>query len=393
MRLLILAAMSVAGASLVEAQATARLSGTPRTHPAEFTTVTGFRVLDDDRVVVSDIREQSLQLLDFRDGSAREVGRRGAGPGEWANPSTLFTMPGDSTLMEDPGNGRFLVILPDGRPGPTFRLTDESLASVAGLAGVDPTGRLFLLRTVPPANPGRGAAGTGVVEVYRHDRRSGRSERIAQYAEPAGEVSAARILPGGMLQLATNLPLAASDAVAAVPNGELAIIRANPYRVDRIGRDGALRQGQPAEAPRIRVTQAEKDAFVRGQVRPGGIIVSGGPNAAAAAGGARERPRTPQFTGDVESLFSPDMTWPEFKPPFVGRPVVGAPSGDLWVMRSRAHDDPHPVYDVFGSDGRVRMRVQLAPRSRVVGIGRTVVFVARTDEDDLVHLERYALPR
>lgn len=393
MRVIVAGILIAAGASALAAQPTTqRLAGAARTHPGEFTTVTGFRVLSDDRVIVSDIREQLLQLLDFRDGSARDIGRSGGGPGEWAHPSTLFAMPGDSTLMEDAGNGRFLVITPDGRAGPTFRLADEALASVAGLAGVDAAGRLFLLRTVPPANPGRGMASTGVVEVYRHDRRTGRSERIAEYAVPAGEVSAARMLPGGLMQMATNLPLAASDAVAALPNGDFAILRARPYRVDRIAADGRLREGPPAEASRIRVTQAEKDSFVRGQVRPGAILVSGGA-AAAAAGAARQRPRTPQFSGDVESLFSPDMTWPEYKPPFIGRPGVGAPSGDVWVLRSRAHDDPNPVYDVFGPDGRVRLRVQLAPRSRVVGIGRSVVFVARTDEDDLVHLERFPLPR
>jgi hypothetical protein len=55
-------------------------------------------------------------------------------------------MPGDSTIMEDALNGRFLLFTPDGRPGSTFRTTEGSPAAAASLVGVDPRGRLIMSR-------------------------------------------------------------------------------------------------------------------------------------------------------------------------------------------------------------------------------------------------------
>jgi hypothetical protein len=393
MRLLL--SLSLTCAVVANAQVpTRRLGPAEASFPEPFSAVTGFRVLRDGRAIIADSREQSLSLIDFASGEARPVGRKGAGPGEWGAPTTLYAMPGDSTLMSDFVNGRFLIILPDGRPGATFRLADENLGAVASLGGVDAQGNLFLERTRPPAQQGRGVGSTGIVDVYRYDRRSNTSSIVAQYATPAGEVSAARMLEGGMMQTSTNLPLAPRDATASVPGGEFIVVRAEPYRVDRIDVQGRVRNGSAAEPARVRVTTAEREAFVRSQIRPGAILVSGGggaPTPTTGSGGERARPQIPTFSGDVNSLFSPDMRWPEFKPAFGSRAVVAEPSGRVWVQRSRAHDDPIPVYDVFDASGRAAERVSLAARSRVIGFGDAVVYVARTDEDDLIYVERHRL--
>jgi hypothetical protein len=373
---------------------TRRLAAPEATFPEPFTTVSGLRALRDGRVLVADARDRVLALLDFRTGAMTSVGREGAGPGEWGSPGALHAMPGDSTLMNDFANGRMLIILPDGKVGPTFRVADEQLAAAAGLAGVDAAGRLFFERTRPSSATGPGAASSGVMEVYRHDRRTGRSEMLATYATPAGEVSAARILGGGMMQTSTNLPLAPRDVITMVPQGDFVIVRASPYRVDRIGADGRVREGPVAEGARIRVTTAEREAFVRGQIRPGGFIISGPAVSSGAGGaGAQPRPATPTFSGNIDDLMSPTMTWPDYKPPFLSNAARAAPDGRVWVLRSRAHDDPVPVYDVFDAAGRIVERVALRPRSRLVGFADGVVYVVRTDEDDLQHLERYRLPR
>lgn len=382
-------------ASVLAAQVpTRRLPAADATFPETFSTVTGFRVLADGRAIVSDVRDGVLQLLDFSSGEARNIGRKGSGPGEWGAPMQLFALPGDSTLLPDPENGRYLIILPDGRPGPTFRLADENLAVAGSVAGVDAQGRLYLTRTRPPAQPGPRSGSTGIVDVYRYDRRTGRAEVVAQAAAPSGEMSAARMLPGGLVQMSTNLPLAPRDATTGVPLGDFIIVRATPYRVDRMDAQGRVRQGPVADAPRIRVTDAEREAFVRSLIRPGNIVVSGGAGAGGdgvGASGERQRPRVPTFSGDIESLFSPDMRWPDYKPPFGSSAAIAAPDGRVWVQRSRAHDDPLPVYDVFDRDGRVVERVQLAARSRIIGFGAGSVFVMRTDDDELVHIERHPL--
>src|SRR5262245_36417207 len=64
-----------------------------------FTTVTSVRELRDGRVIVADSRDKTLQLIDLVKGSAAPVGRSGSGPAEWLNPTRLFALPGDTTMM------------------------------------------------------------------------------------------------------------------------------------------------------------------------------------------------------------------------------------------------------------------------------------------------------
>jgi hypothetical protein len=196
-----------------------------------------------------------------------------------------------------------------------------------------------------------------------------------------------------MLQTFTNLPLAARDVAAVTPAGDLALVRAEGYRVEWIGADGRRSVGAPAASSNVRVTQAEREAFVRSQVRPGTIVVSGGAQAAqSAAGRGGARARTPTFTGDVDALFSPDMIWPDVKPPFLANAAHAAADGSVWVLRTRAHDDPTPTFDVFDRTGRVTMRVALPDGTRLAGLGQSGVYVVRTDADDLQYLDRYAYP-
>lgn len=368
-----------------------RLTTPTATFPEPFTTITGLRALSDGRVIVSDTRDRTLQLLNLETGEARTIGRQGSGPGEYGTPMRLYALPGDSTLMPDPQNGRYFVVLPDGRPGPTFRLNDDQLSNAGAVVGVDARGRLILERARPPASRELMAGGPGISDILRHDRATGRTDTLGRLATVAGERSAARMLDGGMIQMSTNLPLAARDVVAVAPLGETALVRASPYRVDRVDDSGRLRSGAPAEAARIRVTQAEREAFVKAQVRPGSFVVSGGApqSAGGASGGGGAVPR---ISGSMDALFSPDMTWPDVKPPFLASAAMADWSGRVWVLRTRAHDDPIPTYDLFDRDGKVVMRVVLAAQARVVGFSRDAVFVAQSDEDDLQHLERHPLP-
>lgn len=353
-----------------------------------FTSITGLRELRDGRVIVADASERTLQLFDLRSGAARAIGREGSGPGEWRVPSRLHALPGDSTLMEDFANRRYLVIGPNGVPGETFRIADGSPAAFGSFVGVDAQGRLIFERAVPPADAGPRAAATGVSLVLRYDRRTARTDTIARLATVVGEQSGAMALPGGLVRTFTNLPLAPRDALAVTADGQVAIVRHDPYRLELLTADGRPRQGPPASAARIRVTQAEREAFARSQVRPGSIVVSGPASAAA------PRPSAADIdAAAMQSLTNPDMTWPEFKPPFVRLGVLGAPDGRVWVLRSSAHDDPVPVFDVFDAAGRVVERIAIPARTRLVGFGAGSVYLARSDADDLQYLERYRLPR
>ncbi len=367
-----------------------RLTSPDAVFAEPFTYVTSARELPDGRVIVSDSRDRVLQVVDLRSGESRPVGRSGSGPGEWGLPARLHEMPGDSTLMVDYGNGRFFVILPTGAPGPTFRLDDAAVVTAGGLLGVDAQGRLVFERERHGADVGPMTGGTGIVDLFRYDRVRGRSDTIAQLASTRGEFSGARTLPGGYVQNYTNRPFAARDLAVVAPDGRIGIVRSAGYHVEWIAMDGRRVVGPGAQAPRIRVTNAEKEAFVRSQIRPGQIVVVGGGSGGGSGTGSGAVAR--RFDGDISALVTPDMAWPAEKPPFLPNAARVARDGQLWVLRSRAHDDPVPSYDVFNAAGQVVERVLLPPGTRLVGFGRGTVYLARSDEDDLQYLERYRMP-
>jgi hypothetical protein len=46
------------------------------------------------------------------------------------------------------------------------------------------------------------------------------------------------------------------------------------------------------------------------------------------------------------------------------------------------------MFDVFDAAGRVVERVTLPKRTRLVGFGNSAAYLARTDDDDLIWLQR-----
>lgn len=376
-----LAAPPAAGAQV----ATRRLTKAEAEYREPFTSINGLRELGDGRVIVADMRDKALVLIDMVRGTSTPVGRQGAGPGEWGMATVLYALPGDTTLMLDFSNARLFLIGPDGKPATTVRLAEQSPLYSAQLTGVDAAGRMLLVRSRPPAKPTDPSV--GVADVLRYDRITGRVDTVATLAEPRGEQTAARMLDGGMMQWVTNLPYAARDLAGIAPDGRIAIVRASPYRVEWIAPDGHRTVGPVAEAPNVRITGAEKDDFTRNSVRPGAILVRGGPLPPAGKGSpARKAPAMPK--PDLEKIFTPDQQWPAVKPPFLDGALRVAPDGRAWVLRTRAWDDSIPTYDVFDATGRVVERVAFPARTKLVGFGRGVLYLVRADEDDLAWLQR-----
>src|SRR5687767_13658503 len=58
-----------------------------------FSCISGLRELSDGRIIVSDVREKTVQLIDLKKGTATKIGREGQGPGEWSTPQGLFAVP------------------------------------------------------------------------------------------------------------------------------------------------------------------------------------------------------------------------------------------------------------------------------------------------------------
>jgi hypothetical protein len=364
-----------------------------------FTSITTVRELSDGRVLVNDRMEKTLQLLNLERGSGETVGRVGNGPGEYGIPGRLFALPGDTTLLADALNLRYLVILPGGKPGTSFALDDggDDRRMVGLATAIDYYAHFYFVndRYGP-----RGASGFSEERdqvVLRRSRGRVAVDTIAVLGIPAGRRTATRSLPGGRVFAYTNRPLAPEDAVAFASDGRVAIVRAGDYHVEWIGVDGRRTRGPPVPYQPVRISDAEKKAFIEGQTRPGSIIVMG----PGGGGGAVAPPASSGGSGPPQGKAAPmsralfddaDIGWPAVMPAFLAGAAVVAPDGRLWVLRTRAHDDPIPTYDVFDDRGHLSERIALPAHTRLVGFGSRVVYLARKDDDDLQYLQRYRLP-
>jgi len=368
---------------------TVRLSRPDAELPDPLSSVSGLRELSDGTLLVTDGRERRVLLVDFRTG-ATLVGREGAGPGEFAIPRRLFALGGDTTALHDPGNGRYLLILPGGVAAGTFTLSDSLVRGVTAIRGVDAMGR-FYLQIRAAADFAAGAASEWLARLHR---RTGVLDTLATLQVPAGREEGSMSLGNGMLRRLTNRPLAAEDVVAVGADGRVAVVRVSDYHVEWIDPTGRKLSGPPVRFEPIRVTPAERRAFMDAQVVPGQIITRGNPDA-----GARALPRPPGRAGSARGSERPlppgfdeaSMLWPANKPPFPPNAASIAPDGRLWVLRENAHTDSTARYDVFDAQGRLAMRVELPRRTRLAGLGRGVVYLTRIDDDDLHFLQRYRL--
>ena len=359
-----------------------------------FSQISGIRELKNGRVIVADSRDKVVQLVDFA-GEAKKIGREGAGPAEYGMPASLFAAPGDTTWVFDILNSRYLVIDPAGKPVSTFTMADANAAlqqgpirsggaSRGGLGlgfaqGIDATGRLYF--RAPTVRFGdEGPQAVDSTPVVRWDRKADRFDTVGVLVNPP---SAPIRAPGGgggagevrvSVRIGGASPFGSADTYVVTPAGDVAVIRARDYHVDWIVK-GKTIAGAPIRYDRVKVTESDKKAWAEARKNATAtMIVNDG-------GGRRVQNMAPSAVDGGDAQF------PEFKGPFIN--AVAAPNGQVWVQKYMPFDAP-PTYDVIDNTGKVVSRVVLPKRTRLLGFGTRTVYLARSDEDDLQYLQRYA---
>lgn len=361
------------------------LTRTDAHHAEPFTTVSGVRELADGRVVVVDRGEKSIQLLDLTRGTATRLGREGGGPNEYRQPTLAFPMPGDSTLVFDMGNMRYMVVASDGAVVRTFSTIDPQSGSMRLLLAraADGAGNIYFLDRGLSMTPGGAApvaqdSGT----VLRYDPRTGQTAEVARVGLPNTQINASGSANQRQVMV-RSVPFSAQDDWTAGLDGRIAVVRTNPYRVEWVAPSGQRVVGPTVAYQPLKVTEKDKEAWRQQSQAPGAgfrVVVGG-----SAAGGQAPAPMT-----TTARVAEPDR-WPEVKPPFLGNAATVATDGRLWVQRTTAAGDA-PRFDVFDSFGKVVANVTLPAATRLVGFGRGTVYVVRKDENDLEYLERYRMP-
>lgn len=369
--------------SASEAATRIHLSEPEATFPEAFSSIVGIRELSDGRLFVSDRLGQVLMFVDLASGTADTIGRVGGGPGEYGSPGPLLPWRGDSTLLVDMGNTRFTPIAADGGFGistPLMTSDGESMSLVIP-EGTDRNGGVFYQARSFGMGAGGPDAEPDSIRIVRWDPETGRTDTVAALREPER-----RIERGGGNVMMMPIPFAPSDAWAVSWDGNVGVARSVGFRVEWSDMNGAHTVGSEIEYEPIVITQADRDAWLESRANPqgGGMLITMGAGGGGGNVRAAPAPRGARMAGPQVA----EEDWPEVKPPFPPSAVSATPEGELWVLRHVA-SGAAPEYEVFDGGGDLVRTVVLADNSRVIGFGNGVVYVARTDEDDLQLLERY----
>ena len=344
--------------------------------PDPFDDVTAVRELSDGRVIVADRSAKTVTLADFRSGAATAIGREGQGPGEYAFPAGLVALPGDTTLLVDPGQRRFLVIGPDAKPKALLSFPGNMMGLLR-VRGSDRQGRIYFQGSELGGPMEAGAPLPDSAPVLRWDRARDRIDTLGRIKVPAlqratsGSANARSVL-------VRMQPFSPQDDWTVAPDGRIGVVRVGDYHVEWWPPAGAKVNGPVVAYQKVAVSEKDKERSREATARAfrGLQVQIGGRRGGAAS------PRPP-------ALGEPD--WPAVKPPFRDGTSQVAPDGSLWVQRYGAADAPL-VYDVFDASGRLARQVVMPKSARLVGFGARGMYVATKTDDDLETLARYPRP-
>jgi len=387
-----LRALALAGAGCLALAAPAHgqriqeLAEAESAFPEPFSRITGLRELSDGRVLIADQLERHISILDFAAGTTDEIGRRGGGPGEYETPGALLPLPGDHTLLVDMGNMRLTRITPEGEFDKESWPMMGATGTLIRPTGTDAEGRLYYSSAGIRISRGGAAAPppSDSAPVIRWDPVADVTDTVGTFYSPSpaggGGISLRRGSGGVAVSGMVYRPFPSQDTWVATPDGGVAVVRSTEYGVTWY-RNGVATPGPLTDYDRIRVTDAEKEAWADRQANSSATFVAVG-GRGGGGGGTFEIPRP-----DLD-----EVEFPDYKPPFPSNAVRATPDGRVWVMRHQSHrDERRALFDVFDARGERVTQVRLPEGRRLVGFGDGVLYALVTDEDDLQWLERYRL--
>ncbi len=351
-----------------------QLGSPTATFPEPLSLIRGLRELSDGRVLVTDWIEERLVALDFVGGTSRDIGRVGRGPREFRLPAGLVALPGDSTLLVDVGNGRFVIVGPDLAINRTMSARpDEARFGITPRAA-DDTGRVYF--TTSPWARGPAAGPSDSVDIARWDPQRHTVESLGT----VNGITRRKDRGPSMTPRFPNVPFAPQDAWAVTHQGDVFIVRSADYHIERVTRDGQVVVGPPIRHETLPVTHDDKFAYVLWNTLSSPIGGRGE--------GMAHQPAAWSEPAYIEEMIA-NNEFAEVKPPFVPGGAWTTPQGELWVERSVPFGTP-TTYDVF-DDQATRVKQMVLPEGRrLLGFGRGVLYAVVEDEDGLQWVEKFS---
>ncbi len=316
------------------------------------------RELADGRLLTGEGSETTRRLLvvDFARGTTQQIGRQGAGPGEYRIVSQLLPLAGDSTLFVA-DEMRWLV-LSGASIVHTIVGPNPAMLSARIVFGSDTIGNLLgSARTVPSHDS------SSKTLVSRKSGTATLVTRLRSTTETGYPPPPTPRGRGGLTYF--RGPWNGGELAHLFPDGWLAVARVQPYRVDWRTPDGRWILGKPIPTPVVRVTEKEKVAYMQ---------------------------RSAERSGNTPQSPNVHPTWPREVPPFTPGALRGSSDGRLLIMRTPTADRPEQRFDIVDRQGRVVQQLLLENNQHIFAFGKNSVYVAVTDDDGLQRIQRHPWP-
>src|SRR5687767_209958 len=330
-----------------------------------FTSIHSIRELADGRVLISDYSpDNRVVVADLLSGRVRRVGNVGAGPREYRQAGRLFALPGDSTLLIDsPDRGRWWLLMHHDSIVRNVPPDSPALRVVGGSpAGVDDRGRVLGVRSAGSEKLDHNRIRLQLIALVG-ERNSARADTIARLRGDEYQITqvGTRERPfWNQIQLSGSV----ADQAMLFPDGWIAVVRVQPYRVEWRNSSGTWIRGPevPWEWPPADAKE-KAAAFERLKRRIGDRAK------------ADDRPWTDRLA-----------------PVRTNNSMIAAPDGKLFVLRAQWSKEPDTRYDVFDRTGQRIGQLALPDSERVVGFGPRTVYISVRDADGFHTLRRHPWP-
>lgn len=366
-----LAALLVAPPVAAQRIETLTLPPAAETHPHEFTGVTSLRELSDGRVIVTDGGEQRLLVIDFANGTSKEIGRKGRGPEEYSMVAFIYGIGADSSIMGDL-MGRRLLLFVDDSIAETVPPDAPGAAAARGLLdGADRLGHVMQKRRAE-SGPGvtiRGKDDSAAVVLI--SRATGRVDTVAMLRLAAIRTERTTDSEGKTTSIFSRPVgyLISQEEAVLLPDGTLAVARLEPFRVDLRSPDGTWLYGDSLPVPPIRTDRRERKAFM-------------------------QRNSVPRETSGPPSPFpEPEPSaedFPDYIPPFnFGTEPLAGPDGTILIKRARSADYMQSHYFVIDRHARLLGEITLPANEKILGAGERTIYIGYKDEVDIERIRRH----
>ncbi len=335
----------------------------------EFVNITSVRELQDGRVLVSDSRSRTLLAGDFKDGSVNLIGRKGRGPGEFLNVGFLYGLAGDSTVMNDSGQRRWVIVVGD-RIVDTRPSDDPVVRAVGVIQGADVNGNVLATRGEATRPGERIFTRADSQEVVLAHRGRVSIDTIARIREMPHRMTAEFNSEGRLTSFRRSRtePNAQPEEALLAHDGTLWILRQDPVRVDTRDPSGKWTLGAPIPIKGDAIDASERRA-----------IDSMNRDAAIQLRKLGLPPRPATAIAAVSPLL--DDAYP--------RDML---DGRIFLNRKSSLSSPSVRYLVINKRGGVDGQITLKRNEYLVGFGPRSIYIAAKDEDDIVRLRRHPWP-